>query len=146
MTARATRRGVLALAPAAALATASAAGGHSRAANTPHPDAELLAACARFRALNARHAAIYTDPVLDDDAKDAAWDALRQQQEENLVALHQARATTLEGIVARGQALTAFVPEKVEPEFDPAGMYWDDAMLNALLRDLMALAKASGRA
>jgi len=141
MSAHPTRRTILAAAPAlAALAPASAASA------TPHPDAELLAACARFRALNAEIAAIYaagyTAEFPDDDAREEFRDEREPAFLEALDAIVACRATTLEGVIARGLALAEFTPEKVEPDFETP--YWDELQLHALLRDLVRLAAKSG--
>jgi hypothetical protein len=140
MSPAATRRGLLALAPAlAALAPASTASA------TPHPDAELLAACARFRALNAEVAAVYsagyTAEFPDDDAREEFRDAREPAFLEALDAIVACRATTLEGVIARGLALAEFTPEKVADDFETP--YWDELQLHALLRDLVAMAQAT---
>lgn len=136
MTAGATRRGLMALASSAAMRPAMAVG-------AAHPDAELLEACARFRALNDRHAAIYNaeygPEFPDDDSKDAAWSIHRPQQSAALDALCAARATTLEGVVARGLTLAEYAPDLMDP--DERSDYVDDRQIMALLRDLVALAR-----
>ncbi|MCC6718233.1 MAG: hypothetical protein IT555_10140 [Acetobacteraceae bacterium] len=130
---RPTRRGLLALAPAAALVPAGAA------VAAPHPDAELLAAVARFRATHDAQAAIYNDPdeTIDDDARDAAWNVHEPEHHAALDALCAARATTLEGIVARGVMLAEYAPDWLDPEW--SGEYVDDRQLMSLLRDLVAM-------
>jgi hypothetical protein len=122
-----TRRGLLALAPAAALAPCAIAA---------HPDAELLAACDRFRALNRLHADIHADGALSDDEHDAAWEPHEPDLEHALAAVCAARATTLEGIVARGLALAEYAPDRVEVRHG----YHDERLLAALLRDALAIA------
>jgi hypothetical protein len=130
MSARASRRGLLALAPAlAALAPASVA------SSAPHPDAELLAAVARFRELNRQHAEICN---AEDEAALADFDTAHDEEREALIdTLVKARATTLDGIIARGVCLAEWFPERLNPAWAPD---WDGAQLMALLRDLLALA------
>jgi hypothetical protein len=134
MSARPSRRGLLALGPAlAALAPASAA------SPAPHPDAELLAAVERFRALTAQHAAIFRDAATeaDDDARNAAVEAMHGEWEAALDALCAAPpAQTLAGVAARAVALVEFAPEKLRDDHG----FWDEGQLAALLRDLVALA------
>jgi hypothetical protein len=96
----------------------------------------LLAACERFRELNARNTAIFHTPGLSDNEKDAAVDALEPEWELALEALCAARATTLKGIVARGVALAEYMPEKASSDFTGC---WDEMQVNALLRDLVAM-------
>jgi hypothetical protein len=130
MSARPSRRGLLALAPAlAALAPASVASA------APHPDAELLAAVARFRALNRLHSDICK---LEDEDALARFDEEHDDEQERLIdAMVEARATTTAGIIARGLALAEWYPERLNPARSPD---WDGAQLAALLRDLVALA------
>ena len=131
MTARATRRGLLALASAAALVAPATDA-------APHPDAELLAACARFRALTAEHAAFFTD-IPDEEERDDAIDAMHDDWEAALDPMCEAPpATTLAGVVARAMALAESTPEKLVVECG----YWDERQLAALLRDLVAMAEA----
>lgn len=131
MTARPSRRGLLAFAPAlAALAPASVASA------APHPDAELLAAVARFRELNKLHGQI-CNSTDDEDAWTSLWDVHHDECERLIEAMAQARATTLDGIIARGLALAEWYPARLNPPQEPD---WDEAQLGALLRDLVALA------
>ena len=130
MTPRPTRRGILALAPAAALAPASAAG------TAPHSDAALLAAVARFCAYNARHVALFTT-IEDEDERDDAYEEFREDMEAALVTMCDLPATTLAGIAARGLAIAEFYPERLNPEW---ACDWDGAQIMALLRDLVGMA------
>ncbi len=128
-----TRRDFLAAAPAlAALPPASAA---------LHPDAELLAAAARFRALTATHSGFF-ETIEDDDERDAAIALMHADWEEALDALCDAPpAQTLAGVAARAVALVEFAPDKLK---DRHGC-WGDGQIAALLRDLLALAPDSSR-
>lgn len=123
-----TRRGLLALAPAAALVTPATA--------APHPDAKLLAACARFRAFNARHIALFTT-IPDEDERDAAYDEFHDEMAESVDAMCALPAVTLDGVVARGLALAEYYPEQLNPDW--VGGCWDSRQLAALLRDLVAI-------
>ena len=108
----------------------------SMASAAPHPDAELLAAVARFRELNKLHGEI-CNSTDDEDAWTSLWDVHHDECERLIVAMAQARATTLDGIIARGLALAEWFPERLNPAWAPD---WDGAQLAALLRDLVALA------
>ncbi len=124
------RRLLLAALPALAVAAPASA--------APHPDAELLAAAARFRALTATHAGFF-ETIEDDDERDEAIALMHADWEEALDALCDAPpARTLAGVVARAVALVEYDREMLK---DRHG-YWDGAQLAPLLRDLVALGGA----
>lgn len=99
-----------------------------------NPDAELIALCGQFDALEQQALALYDGPtrIKDEDECDALHDAITDQQRPLLARLCEMRATTEAGFRAR--AATANLWWNVKPEPDEA--YWDERMIMALLRDL----------
>jgi hypothetical protein len=100
------------------------------------PDAELIALCARFDALEreklAWHAA-HDDP--SDDEMDAAIDPLNEQQKELIDPILDARAVTPAGFIARAKSILLWAPD-FTPEDAHEG--WHTQMAGALIRDLIA--------
>jgi hypothetical protein len=138
MSTRATRRAFLAAAPAlaglAGLAPASAA---------LHPDAELLAACARFADLVQRMAAAYRyDSDAWNDEAERAADALeaelRPHIEMELDRLTTLHATTLDGLRVRAATLCVYAPDFVTQKLTEGDFI--DRQAAALLRDVLAIA------
>lgn len=128
------RRSLLAALPAVALAAPAAAA--LAPASAAHPDAALIAACARFRALNAEHSALFV-AIEDDDERDKAIDAMHDDWEDALDDMCMGRASTMAGAIARAQALAEYAPARLTEE---SGC-WDDRQIAALLLDLVALLK-----
>ena len=132
-----TRRGILsglALAGAGLLVAASA-----RAAD--HPDAALLAACARFDALELQ---IWPPEgrgcmtIAEEDAWAARVQPLEDEQAALLGEVCALRAQTLEGVQARARSLLLWssdIADDIESG-DGDHLYWDHRMVAALVRDL----------
>jgi hypothetical protein len=111
------------------------------AAAAPHPDAELIAACARLRA-NWRHLGELLEAAGDDDA---AWEAASERTtpewDAAMAIVLSTRATTLAGIFARAATLAETAPLYFDERWLDEG---DDEMQRfVLLRDLVALGRAS---
>lgn len=126
MSPRPTRRFLLTLAPAAAVAPASAAA---------HPDAELLAACDRYCAAHAAYAARLEAAGDDDDAWDAAGEASWPELDAAAEAMNAFRATTLAGLTARAITLAECSPALLRGDLDT-----EEQQIADLLRDLLAIA------
>ena len=120
---------------------AEVAGVAPRAAGAalPHPDAELLAACAAADAIQARIDALWADPVLvkDDARRDPLVAALDAEEEPFLEQVYELTATTLAGHMARARTLAGWDKETFKP-----GGCWNDLLAAALVRDLVGEASA----
>ena len=98
-------------------------------AAAPNPDAELLAVCAEFDALEHRRNAAFDD----DNLTDEAHDALREEQAPLVDQMCALQAVTPEGMRARARSLVLYDPEVVERRI----VYTDDRLVAAVLRDLI---------
>lgn len=112
------RRGVFALAGSAALATCAVAAPVAAAlASGAHADAAVLRLTAEFIDLDRQHQALpdteFGTP--EDDARDAAADAIIDRQSEIADLLLDMPATTLEGHRAVAQCLAAWAPPEDYP-------------------------------
>lgn len=108
-----------------------------------NPDATLLALIAQFDTLERRINDLYPDgatPIEDEDSRDKVAEPLRNQQESLLEHIVSTHAVTTEAIVARAHSLVLYAPHFVE-EQDHGG-YWDQRMIAAVLRDLLAVGAA----
>lgn len=138
------RRSLLAALPAAglsaSLAPASAGGRYDHDGHTPHPDAAVLAACARMIAVWRKLGVLLEAAGEDDDKWDAAAELVKPEFDAATADLLAARATTLEGIFARALALAETAPDAVNLDMCEGD---DQLQLFALLRDVVALSKPS---
>lgn len=127
--------GTAALAAAAALPAMAA----------PHPDAELLSACAQFVEVNQRICGAYHyHGEWNEEAEKAAYaleESLWPLLDERFERLLACRARTLAGIQARARALHAYYPEYLD-EHLLDGDYLQ-RQVGALLRDLLAMTEAA---
>jgi len=136
MSATATRRGILALAPAAALVPASAA------VARPHHDAALMAACAEFSALERRYIALY-DEIEDDDEREPHLDALYPAMQAARDRILDAPARTMDGLRAKLEAtlLTDLEWLRNHDRALAEREYGNVSMQAAVIIDLVALLK-----
>jgi hypothetical protein len=136
------RRGALAGATAvlAALAVRPAA-----AAVATDTDAELIAACTAFSALQRRENGFYgrgRGAIEDDDARNAASELIRREQAPWLDRICDLRATTPEGTQAKLVALLLWDPEFRDPNYSPA--YWNERLVLSLVDDVREHASPPG--
>jgi hypothetical protein len=133
-----TRHGVL-IGGTAALALAAPA----IAQTVAHPDAELLAACDEFNALERRHDILYAAEP-DEDKRDILAAPIEAAQRATVARLMDLRATTLAGCVGRARSYQLYMAS--DPFETDAGLlaskFQNSRMLGALLRDLLALGGA----
>lgn len=120
---------------AAAIAVAPAAMGAG------NPDAELVALCREFNALEARYRtgfAVQCRTAEEEDKRDEKLTPLRVAQEALLARIADPAmvATSFVGIRARLETLLRYGPECLE---EPRG--WDDEMIGPLLIDLARIMK-----
>ncbi len=115
-------RGLLGSA-AALLVTAPTAPVH------PHPDAELLAACAAF---DKRVRACFDICRLRDGTGDAELDRLSDAEDPLVKRMCELRAITKEGTAARARSLVLWAPWVIDEE----SSYTDQTLLRAIIRDL----------
>ena len=130
-----TRRNFLAYTTGAAAAcTVLPAAGASEAA---HPDADLLAACAAFDALERTYVASYVDYPDDGPEWDAAEeerDWLSDAQGPLVDVICELRAFTREGQVARARSLALWDAELMKPD---SPHYTNERLVQAIVRDLI---------
>ncbi len=130
---------------AAALATVAApTTGEATGAVAPHPDADLIAACARFEALEWQSLGYFYGPhrIKDDDEMDKANKPIFSAEEAEIDAIYGSVATTLDGHRARARAALVWEPDKAYAVADR----WEESRADdhlsaqievALLRDLV---------
>ncbi len=129
---RSTRRGVLGGAAALTVAPAALA--------TPadlHPDAELIAVCAEFDAIERHinsHYAGGSRKIEDDEERDVAIAPFQEAQEPLLERIIELRASTPDGFIARARTLALWDTEAIR-HIGPEN-YLNERMLVALLRDM----------
>lgn len=112
------------------------------AAAPTEADAELIATCAAFDALERRILAFYSDgatPIEDDDERDEAIDPLSGQQEKLLDPICAMRAVSLRGMRARAATLVLNAPHVLEPSH-----HWESRLCAAVLRDLLGTVPLDG--
>jgi len=99
-----------------------------------NPDAELIALCGQFDALERQVHALYDGPtrIKDEDELDALVAAITDQQKPLLARLCEMRATTEAGFRARAATANLWWADRPEPD----EAYWNERMIMALLRDL----------
>jgi len=152
--AAATRRALLRRATALALAEGTAdspnaadvstraatPGGSAPAASAQSADAALLAACARFCALERRMLDVIEGPgrIDDDDARDPVLEVFRGAQRPQLDLLCRLRATSLTGHGARAAAFALWDGGETAHRAALHGLL-EDRLLAALVRDLAGL-------
>lgn len=101
------------------------------------PDAELLALCEQFDALDRKILAIWDGAMRleDEDEANAAKEQIMEQQEPILERILELRATTVAGFAARARTLALWAPDTMDG--GGAKCAWNERMTHALLRDLM---------
>ncbi len=135
----ATRRGLLGGAAASLAATPVGAPGNVVVppAADHHADAELIAVCAEFDAIERHinsHYAGGSRKIEDDEERDAAIAPFQEAQAPLLERIIALRATTLDGFMARARTLALWDLDAMR-QIGP-GHYLEDRMLAALLRDM----------
>jgi hypothetical protein len=100
----------------------------------PDLDAELLAVCAEFDAVEHRRNAMFDDDTLTDEAHEA----LREEQAPLVDRLCELRAATIEGMRARARSLVLYDDAAMERRT----VYTNDRLVAALQRDLIGEAGA----
>jgi len=141
---KASRRNMLGIAAASMLMPAVAAASMPKHHPLPaSPDAELLAACAAFDALERQYVALYDGPdaIEDDDECEAAARPIRLKQKPLLDKLTNLRATTLEGHLARIRSLV-LEDQQLDIEELATSSYINQRLLGMVLRDLAEQAQA----
>jgi len=98
-------------------------------AAAPDPDADLLAVCAEFDAVEHRRNAMFDDDTLTDEANAA----IREEQEPLVDRLCEMRATTIKGMQARARSLVLYDDAVMERHT----VYTNDRLVAAVLRDLI---------
>lgn len=136
-TTRAPRRAILAGAgaalAAAALAGTKAASAATAPATGPNPDAELIAACDRFTALEHKRRMIIASATTREAEKatEPLLDEIHAEQADLLDQIAEMQAASFDGIRARVRMIYAADC----PCFADCGD-WDDQMIGALMHDL----------
>ena len=100
----------------------------------PDPDAELLAVCAEFDAVEHRRNAMFDDDTLTDEANAS----IRDEQEPLVDRLCDLQAMTIEGMRARARSLVLYDDAVMERRT----VYTNDRLVAAVLRDLIGEAGA----
>ena len=105
-----------------------------------HPDAELLAVCEQFSALELMlyPPGLGLETIEEEHARDERNEPLNAEQSSLVEKLWDLRATTLEGFQARARSLLlwdSILTTAIENTED----YWEQVLLHALLRDLAGL-------
>jgi hypothetical protein len=114
-----------------------------------HPDAVVLATCEQFMAIERSLIAAYDDRdaaieaipkaerIAYEHAVDALLDPIREKRAVIIFALHDLRATTLEGVIAKAGAFALWDSGEMQRS---AGEGDNDSMMNwGVFRDLLAL-------
>ncbi|MGI4797488.1 MAG: hypothetical protein ACRYG8_26265 [Janthinobacterium lividum] len=99
------------------------------AAPAPDLDAELLAVCAEFDAVEHRRNAMFDDDTLTDEANAA----IREEQAPLVDRLCELQAVTIEGMRARARSLVLYDDAVLERHT----VYTNDRIVAAVLRDLI---------
>jgi hypothetical protein len=103
-------------------------------------DAELIAVCREFDAIEA-HCRRFLDQAeptcVTDESRDNFLEPYRDRQEALLDQLCRLRATTADGHLARARSLAGWLEDASDADAQDEA-YWDQRMLAALRRDLMA--------
>jgi hypothetical protein len=101
------------------------------------PDAELIAACAEFDALERQRAGVFHGPdaIADETARITLFAFIQEMQEPILDRVYSLRATTLEGYFARARTVLLEDLELHPAEMVASGST-NERLLGALLRDL----------
>ncbi len=107
---------------------------HAPVAAPPDPDAELLAVCAEFDAMEHRRNAMFDDDTLTDEANAA----IREEQAPLVDRLCEMQAITIEGMRARARSLVLYDDAVMERH----SVYTNDRIVAAVLRDLIGEAGA----
>lgn len=110
----------------------------------PHPDAELLAACEAFDALERRMHGLFEGPTMirDDDERINAIQGIEAEQEPYLDLILAGRAHTMDGILAKVRTVLLEDLEILSPNIDESG-YVNMRLMFTLMRDLAELAGAA---
>jgi hypothetical protein len=108
---------------------------------TPSRDAELLALCEQFDELTRERSSLFEgENRLDDqDARDAALDALTARGRPLVERLCATRAVTVEGIRAKARSLALWEPDSLHPTGE---RFWDEDLMASILADLLGSAQA----
>lgn len=126
-------------------------------AETCHPDAAVLALCARFEAIERAITAAYAEQravmvarpsaewMATEEAFEPRLDALRALQEPLYQQMHDLRATTLAGVLAKARAVNLWDDGKIALEAADAEACAHDVMMWGVWRDLLALDPSQGR-
>lgn len=105
------------------------------------PDAELLTLCQRFDGLQRQIMDLFDDEdSMDDEVRERIIAGIDRQQAPILERMMAIKATTPAGITARVRTLAMWAPDAMEN--DGPDCMWNERMLAALLRDLMAMVGA----
>jgi hypothetical protein len=137
----ATRRAILGR--AGAILAVGAIAAPAALAAAPHPDAELLAAIARFDALEhgiERLLIAGCESLEAEEAADEAVKPLRDEQDELLRIICGLPTRTSDGLRARAASLVLWdIPtrDRVAAPDNPDD-YWNDRMMAAILRGVLA--------
>lgn len=108
-------------------------------AATDHPDAELLGMCEQFNNLERLSAEAFAlEGRIDDFGLERITTAINQEQEPIIERIVTCRAATVAGMVARARIVAGWRGADATAA-DEKGT-WEDRMLAALLRDLLAMA------
>ena len=110
----------------------------AEAVSAGHSDAELIALCGRFLALEDRISATFANRPFGDPEEtrqEAARNSLHDEQEALLPALHLSKAVTVEGHRARARLMLR-LRDRLRDRGQPGG-YWDDQVAWLLVRDLV---------
>jgi arginase family enzyme len=102
------------------------------------PDAELIAACAEFDALESQRAGVLHGPdaIVDEAARNKLFAFIQEMQKPTLDRVCSLRATTLEGYFARARTVLLEDLELHPAEMVESGST-NERLLGALLRDLV---------
>jgi hypothetical protein len=96
-------------------------------------DAELVAACAAFDALEVQVQAIDAEDHPVDSLKPAEAERIRRQQRPLLARICATRARTAQGVRARAATLALYDPDVLAP----TSPCWDELLTSAVVRDLL---------
>lgn len=109
------------------------------------PDAELLALCDEFNEMERQIEVAYSDGpggINDDNKRDEVLEPVRARQDAILDRMVTIRATTIEGVRARGVLFATWGDDILQDWAKSCG--YDDRMLFALVRDAAALSGPAG--
>lgn len=102
-----------------------------------HADAELVAVCARFDAIERHINSHYSGgsrKIEDDEERDAVLAPFQEAQAPLLEHIVELRATTLDGFLARARTLALWDAQAIR-QIGPEN-YLNERLLAALLRDM----------